>query len=92
MRSASPERWLYDADMKVSDFEWTLANKFYRIPGALTANIDATADNVAASVAANMTSLDFSSSSGLKRLVDGFTAAADSAMRRAAEMSASVQP
>lgn len=80
--SASPERWLYDADMKVSDFEWTLANKFYRIPGALTAHIDATADNVAASVAANMTSLDFSSSSGLKRLVDGFTAAADSAMRQ----------
>ncbi len=78
--SASPQRWLYDADVKISDFEWTIANKFYRIPGALTAHVGATETYVTANIDANMTRLDFSSASGLQRLVAGFTSAADSVM------------
>lgn len=78
--SASPERWLYDADLVVDSIAWTIENQFYHARAPITFNLDAQAQSVAAHVGANMTSLDFTSPTGLKNIVDRFMVVTDTVM------------
>lgn len=73
--TASPERWLYAADMKLTDFDWNLPNQYIHLPGGLTARIDATENSTSADVDSYMTSLAFRSPTGLKLLTDAMTKA-----------------
>ena len=71
---ASPERWLYDADLSLENFDWNLPDGYIHLPQGLTATLLSTPVSVNAAVECESTSLEFSSSSGLKNVVDGFTA------------------
>ncbi len=76
--SASPEKWLYQADLRMSDFNWNLPNQYIHLPGGLTAHVSALAESTSLDVNSNMTSLAFESPTGLKQVVDRFTIVADS--------------
>lgn len=78
--TASPDRWLYAADLKLVDFDWNLPNQYIHLPGGLTARIDATETSTSADIDSYMTSMAFRSPSGLKMLVDGMTKATDEIM------------
>lgn len=71
--TASPERWLYAADLKMMDFDWNLPNQYIHLPGGLTARVDATENSTAVKVDSHLTSLDFNSPTGLKSLTEAFT-------------------
>ena len=74
--TASPERWLYSADLKLDDFDWNLPNQYIHLPGGMTARIDAEENSTRLTVDSYMTSLDFDSPAGLEHLVDAFGKAA----------------
>lgn len=78
--SANPEKWLYDVDMKVGDIEWSLPGQFISLPHGMTASLSAQPEDVTAKINSNLTTLDFHAASGLKPLMDGVMAVADSAM------------
>lgn len=78
--SASPAKWIYDADVKLNNVEWTVGNQYFSVPGALTLDFQSAGDFVDAKLNANMTSLAFHSGSGLKPLIDAFTLVGDSVM------------
>ncbi|MDE5887358.1 MAG: translocation/assembly module TamB domain-containing protein [Muribaculaceae bacterium] len=80
--SASPDKWLYDADVRVENLEWTAGNQYFAVPGMMTVNFKSTLDNVSASFDALMTDIRFNSESGLKTLIDSFTTASDSVMKQ----------
>lgn len=71
--TASPERWLYAADLTMTDFDWNLPNQYIHLPGGLTARVDATENSTAVKVDSHLTSLDFKSPTGLKSLTEAFT-------------------
>lgn len=72
--SASPGRWLYDVDLQAENVDWNMPDGYIHLPQGLTANILSTPTSVNASVDCASTSLEFSSASGLKNVVDCFTA------------------
>lgn len=72
--SASPERWLYDANLRVDNFDWNLPDRYIHLPQGLTADVLATENRVQATVDCESTTLDFTSDSGLKHVVDCFMA------------------
>lgn len=80
--TASPERWLYSADLKLDDFDWNLPNQYIHLPGGMTARIDAEENSTRLTVDSYMTSLDFDSPAGLEHLVDAFGKAAAVAGRQ----------
>lgn len=71
---ASPDRWLYDANLRVDNFDWNLPDGYIHLPQGLTANLLATENSVNADVDCESTNLEFSSATGLKDVVDKFTA------------------
>lgn len=80
--SASPEKWIYDVDMKLNNVEWTIGNQYLNFPGDVTAKFNSYADRVSARVDANLSRLDFNSQSGLRQLVDAFTEVGDSVWKQ----------
>lgn len=78
--TASPDRWLYSADIKLVDFDWNLPNQYIHLPGGLTARVEATENATSADVDSYMTSLAFRSPEGLKMLVEAMTKASDEIM------------
>lgn len=76
--TASPGKWLYDAKMRLDNFEWTAGTQYFKVPGEVDVNFKSTPDNVRASLEALMTSLRFEAKSGLQPLVASFTTVADS--------------
>lgn len=83
--TASPERWLYAADLKLTDFDWNLPNQYIHLPGGLTARIDATENSTSADIQSYLTSLSFRSPSGLKILTDALTKASGVIMAQVKE-------
>ncbi|MDE6682008.1 MAG: hypothetical protein K2J87_01110, partial [Muribaculaceae bacterium] len=71
--SASPEKWLYDARLDLSEFEWNLPGQTIAIPGEAYAEIIATSNNTEIHVDSDLTYLDFESAEGLKKIIDSFT-------------------
>lgn len=74
--SASPERWLYDADLTVNNLDWNLPGQYIHLPGGATAKLLAKENMTEVHVESSQTNLDFTSATGLKRVVDGFSVAA----------------
>ncbi len=74
--TASPDRWLYDVDLRVDNFDWNLPDGYIHLPQGLTANILSTPSSVNVGLECESTSLEFSSASDLKKVVDSFTAIA----------------
>ncbi len=74
--TASPARWLYDADLRLADFDWNLENSYIHLPDGLTAHLTATENATAATVDSRLTTLSFNSPSGLKPIVDAFSGVA----------------
>ncbi|MDE5791273.1 MAG: translocation/assembly module TamB, partial [Muribaculaceae bacterium] len=71
--TASPEKWLYDARLDLSYFEWNLPGQTISIPGEAYAEIVATSNNTEIHVDSDLTYLDFESAEGLKKIIDSFT-------------------
>lgn len=74
--SASPDRWLYDVDLNIDNLDWNLPEGYIHLPQGITAQLLATPASVNASVECQATNIEFSSASGLKHVVDCFTAVA----------------
>ncbi|MDE5870241.1 MAG: hypothetical protein K2H18_08400, partial [Muribaculaceae bacterium] len=71
--TASPDRWLYDARLDISDFEWNMGSQIISIPGEAYAEVIATTNSTEVHVDSDLTYLDFESADGLKNLIDKFT-------------------
>ena len=72
--SASPDRWLYDADLRVDNFDWNLPDGYIHLPQGLSASLLATESSVNADVDCESTSMEFSSAMGMKDIVERITA------------------
>ncbi len=78
--TASPDRWLYDAEVRLVDVDWNLPDRYIHLPGGLEARIKATELATLLDVDSHLTTLHFESPEGLKKVVDSFTATADTVM------------
>lgn len=74
--TASPDRWLYNADLNIDRLEWSLPDMEINLPEGVQARIDAQENSVICIVESDKTSLDFASSQGLKAVIDRFSDAA----------------
>ena len=83
--NASPDRWLYSLDLKVSDFDWNLPNQYIHLPNGLTANVDAAENSTVVNIDAYKTSLSFNSPTGLEMLVDAFSKVGEIVAEQVAE-------
>lgn len=89
--SASPDKWLYNADIRLDDMEWTVGNQYFHIPDALTGSFKATGDKVSARLDADRTSLEFMSATGLQELMKRFTETSDSVSKQIARRNLDVE-
>ncbi len=80
--TASPEKWLYDINLRSDSLEWTAGNQYFRVPGSLAMKFKSYPEKVQANIEASLTNVDFSSPAGLKQLVASFSQAADSIMKQ----------
>lgn len=88
--TASPERWLYNARLDLSDFEWRFGEQEIAIPGTAFAEVIAIGDATAVHVDSDLTYLDFESGEGLKRLVEKFTNVSEIVMKQIEERNLAV--
>lgn len=72
--TAQPDKWLYDVDLQVENFDWNMPDGYIHLPQGLMANLLSTPNSVNASIECQSTDLEFSSPTGLKNVVDRFTA------------------
>jgi len=80
--TASPGKWIYDINMRADSLEWTSGNLYFNVPGELNLRFNSFADKVYAKLDANLTSMEFNSSTGLKNIVDSFSLVSDSIARQ----------
>lgn len=69
--TASPEKWVYDVDIKIEDFDWNLPNQYIHLPSGLNATLKSDKYMTDLSVGAHLTDLKFSSNTGLQGLMAG---------------------
>ena len=89
--SASPDRWLYDAELCMKDVEWTMGEEFFNIPNDIDVSFHSKVDMVTAAVSAAQTNLDFESHTDLRNLVNRFMLVGDSVTRQIAEKNLNVE-
>lgn len=89
--TASPEKWIYDVAMRLENAEWTVGDQYFNLPGSIDATFKSYADNVTADVAAERTSLRFTTPTGLKPLLDSFTTVSDSLSKQIAARDINVE-
>lgn len=80
--TASPEKWLYDADVCLKDVAYISGANYYAIPNDIDILFKSTVDKVTADVDAKGTCLNFEAESGLKNLIDSFTIVGDSVIKQ----------
>lgn len=83
--TASPARWLYDADLAVENVDWNMPDMYIHLPAPMTARLVATETTTECNVDGYETTLMFRSESGLERLVDSFSSVADNLSRQLQE-------
>ena len=76
--TASPEKWLYDADLCLKDFAFISGANYYAIPNDIDIIFKSTVDKVFADVDAKGTCVNFEADTGLKYLIDSFSTLGDS--------------
>lgn len=89
--SADPSKWIYDVDLSLNDVEWNLGNEFYYFPGLLDIKFQSGLDRVYAGIFGNKTSLDFTSQTNLKHLIDSFSTLGDSISKQVAARDLNVE-
>ena len=80
--TASPEKWIYDATLRLTDFNWNLPEQYIHLPGGLEAKVVTTEFTTEIDVDSHLTYLDFQSRSGLKNLIESFTKVSDMAIKQ----------
>ena len=80
--TASPARWLYNVDLDISSLDWNLPSAYIHLPGGVNASLRADSFSTDLTVNSLMTSLDFTSRSGMEQLIKSFTAASDLVMKQ----------
>ena len=76
--TASPEKWLYDADLCLKDFAFISGANYYAISNDIDVIFKSTFDKVYADIDAKGTCVNFEAYTGLKALIDSFTQVGDS--------------
>ena len=89
--SASPDKWLYDANIRLDDMEWTSGENRFTLPGGMAASFKATGDKVSARVDAERASMEFASAVGLQELIKTMTETSDSVSRQIARRNLDVE-
>lgn len=89
--NAQPEKWMYDADLVLSNLEWNIGNQYYGFPGSFNLKFNSTADEVNAGIYAKLTAIDFESKTGLKDLISSFEVVGDSVSRQIARRDLNVE-
>ena len=79
---AQPEKWLYDVDLTINNFDWNLPDQIIHLPKGLEAKLLATEDSVKLDLDCQETTLAFDSPENLKDLIDKFSGAASMASRQ----------
>lgn len=82
--TASPGKWLYDADIKLVDIDWNLPDTYIHLPGGLQASLKADDFSTFLNLQSHLVDLNFRSPTGLQNLITAFTATADTVMRQIA--------
>lgn len=82
---ASPEKWLYDVDLAVDNFNWNLPGQYIHLPNGLTADFVAAEKNVDFELQADLLQAKFSSPCRLDTVVDRFMVGTDSIMNDLAD-------
>lgn len=80
--SASPDKWIYNVDLSVENLDWNLPDNYIHLPAGANARILTTPDSTNLHLDSYLTNIDFVSSEGLKKVIEGFTNAADIAMKQ----------
>ncbi|MCM1377827.1 MAG: translocation/assembly module TamB [Clostridium sp.] len=78
--TATPDKWLYTAELDIENFDWNLPDQYIHLPNGAHICLDAKENSVLAQIESQQTNLDFTSSVGLKDVIDSFLAASDEAM------------
>ena len=81
--NAQPGKWLYDADLKLEDFDWNMPGRYIHLPGGAHARVQAEEMLTRLDLDSHLTSLSFESPNGLQRLIASFMATADTVMAQA---------
>ena len=89
--TASPEKWLYDADLCLKDFAFISGPNYYAIPNDIDIIFKSTVDKVYADVDAKGTCLNFEAATGLKSLIGSFTEVGDSVSRQITDRKLNVE-
>ncbi|MCH5241272.1 MAG: translocation/assembly module TamB domain-containing protein [Muribaculaceae bacterium] len=89
--SASPEKWLYDADLCLKDFSYISGPNYFAIPNDIDIIFKSTVDKVYADVDAKGTCINFEADTGLKEMISSFTALGDTASRQIAARDLNVE-
>ena len=89
--SASPEKWIYDINLCLKDLAYISGPNYYAIPNDIDLIFKSTPENVMADIDAKGTCLNFTAQSGLKQLVESFTAVGDSAGQQIARRDLNVE-
>lgn len=71
--SASPHTWIYDADLTLSNIDWSLGPDRYYVADPLNLKLKSGADNTLLTLNGPGTSAEFQARSGLQVLVDKFS-------------------
>lgn len=72
--SAMPSKWIYDVDLQASAIEWSLPGSYIHIPDGVQASVKSDPLSTALNVNSLLTSVDFSSDTGLDSLMKAFSA------------------
>lgn len=88
--NAQPDKWLYDADLKLVDFDWNMPGQYIHLPGGVHANIKTDELLTRLDVDSHLTNLSFESPNGLKYLVAACMATADTVKRQIGNKNISV--
>lgn len=77
-----PEKWIYDASLNLDRLKYTDATSEIELPTGLSADIHAGEKSVSVDVAGDRTTLAFRSAEGLQKVIEGFTAMSEQAMKQ----------
>lgn len=74
--TAEPAKWIYNADLDVSNLDWNLPDQYYHLPAALQATVSSTENSATLLLHSDRTDASVEAAAGIKQLIDGFTATA----------------
>lgn len=83
--NAQPEKWIYDVDLALSNFDWNLPGQYYHLPQGINAKLKSDIVQTVFSVNSLDTNVDFTGAGGLEQLISSFTKVGEIVSRQIAE-------